>query len=171
MAGVSVPVAPYRRHIFVTKPFAGVTRQTPMTVDYRTTFYFHPEGEGLLMGMSDPAEPESFRTDVDWDFLDHMVEHATERFPGLEDAEIMTGWAGLYEITPDHQGVVGQSAEVPGLWLGCGFSGHGFMQAPAVGEVLADLVLGREPAFDVSGLRPDRFAEGVTLPVGERAVI
>jgi sarcosine oxidase subunit beta len=171
MAGVSVPVAPYRRHIFVTKPFAGVTRQTPMTVDYRTTFYFHPEGEGLLMGMSDPAEPESFRTDVDWDFLDHMVEHATERFPGLEDAEIMTGWAGLYEITPDHQGVVGESAEVPGLWLGCGFSGHGFMQAPAVGEVLADLVLGREPAFDVSGLRPDRFAEGVTLPVGERAVI
>ncbi|HXA41395.1 MAG TPA: FAD-binding oxidoreductase [Candidatus Solibacter sp.] len=169
MAGATVPVAPYRRHIFVTKPFSGITRVTPMTVDYRTTFYFHPEGDGLLMGMSDPAEPESFRTDVDWDFLDHMVEHATERFPTLEEAEIMTGWAGLYEVTPDHQGIVGESEEVSGLWLCCGFSGHGFMQAPAVGELCADLIVGREPAFDISGLRPGRFAEGVE--VEERAVI
>ncbi len=169
MAGAMVPVAPYRRHIFVTKPFSAITRVTPMTVDYRTTFYFHPEGDGLLMGMSDPAEPESFRTDVDWDFLDHMVEHATERFPALEEAEIMTGWAGLYEVTPDHQGIVGESEEVPGLWLCCGFSGHGFMQAPAVGELCADLMVGREPAFDVSGLRPGRFADGVE--VEERAVI
>jgi sarcosine oxidase subunit beta len=171
MAGASVPVAPFRRHIFVTKPFAGITRRTPMTVDYRTTFYFHPEGDGLLLGMSDPAEPESFRTDVDWDFLDHMVEHATDRFPALENAEIMTGWAGLYEVTPDHQGIVGESEEVPGLWLCCGFSGHGFMQAPAVGELLADLAVGREPAFDISGLRPGRFAEGAALPIGESAVI
>ena len=169
MAGATVPVAPYRRHIFVTKPFAGITRLTPMTVDYRTTFYFHPEGDGLLMGMSDPAEPESFRTDVDWDFLDHMVEHATDRFPTLEEAEIMTGWAGLYEVTPDHQGIIGESDAVPGLWLCCGFSGHGFMQAPAVGELCADLMVGTEPAFDISGLRPGRFADGVE--VEERAVI
>src|SRR3981081_1108419 len=113
-AGVCVPVAPYRRHIFVTKPFGGITRETPMTVDYRTSFYFHPEGDGLLLGMTDPAEPESFRTDVDWDFLDHMVEHATHRFPALEEAEIMTGWAGLYEVTPDNQGIVGESVQAPG---------------------------------------------------------
>jgi sarcosine oxidase subunit beta len=169
MAGATVPVAPYRRHIFVTKPFAGITRHTPMTVDYRTSFYFHPEGDGLLLGMTDPAEPESFRTDVDWDFLDHMVEHATHRFPALEEAEIMTGWAGLYEVTPDNQGIVGESAEAPGLWLCCGFSGHGFMQAPAVGELLADAITGQRPAFDFSSLRPDRFAEGVV--VQESAVI
>jgi sarcosine oxidase subunit beta len=169
MAGVPVPVAPYRRHIFVTKLFSGITRQTPMTVDYRTSFYFHPEGDGLLMGMSDPAEPESFRTDVEWDFLDHMVQHATHRFPALETAEIMTGWAGLYEITPDHQGIIGESRQAPGLWLCCGFSGHGFMQAPAVGELCADLVVGREPAFDIGNLRPERFADGQTLE--ERAVI
>ncbi|MFN2465618.1 MAG: NAD(P)/FAD-dependent oxidoreductase [Candidatus Dormibacteria bacterium] len=126
MAGVEVPVAPYRRHIFVTKPFAQVTRTTPMTVDYRTSFYFHPEGDGVLLGMSDPGEPESFRTDVDWDFLDHLVEHATARFPALEEAEIMTGWAGLYEVTPDHQAIIGESKEA-GLWLCTGFSGHGFM--------------------------------------------
>ena len=88
-----------------------------MTVDYRTSFYFHPEGDGLLLGMSDPAEPPSFRTDVDWDFLDHLVEHAVERFPALEQARVMTGWAGLYEVTPDHQAIIG---EVAGRGPGCG---------------------------------------------------
>ena len=168
MAGIDVPVSPYRRHIFVTKPFAPVTRQTPMTVDIRTSFYFHPEGDGVLLGMTDPAEPSSFRTDVDWDFLDHLVEHATQRFPGLESAEIMTGWAGLYEVTPDHQAIIGES-ERPGLWLCCGFSGHGFMQAPAVGDLCSDLMLGREPAFSLDALRPSRFAEGDYTQ--ERAVI
>jgi sarcosine oxidase subunit beta len=169
MAGIAVPVAPYRRHIFVTKPFGAITRQTPMTVDYRTTFYFHPEGDGLLLGMTDPAEPESFRTDVDWDFLDHLVEHATQRFPALEDAEIMTGWAGLYEVTPDNQAIVGESADAPGLWLCCGFSGHGFMQAPAVGQICAEAITGDEPVVDISSLRPGRFAEGALLR--ESAVI
>jgi sarcosine oxidase subunit beta len=159
-AGVDIPVAPYRRHIFVTQPFDGITRQTPMTVDVRTSFYFHPEGDGALLGMSDPAEPESFRTDVDWDFLDHLVGHAVERFPALERAQISTGWAGLYEVTPDHQAIIGEASGAPGLWLCCGFSGHGFMQAPAAGELLADAMTGREPAFDISPLRPSRFAEG-----------
>jgi sarcosine oxidase subunit beta len=168
LAGTAVPVEPYRRHIFVTKPFASVTRTTPMTVDYRTSFYFHPEGDGVLIGMSDPAEPPSFRTDVDWDFLDHLVQHATERFPALESAEIMTGWAGLYEVTPDHQAIIGES-DVPGFWLCCGFSGHGFMQAPAVGELCADLMLGKTPAFSIESLRPARFAEGDYAE--ERAVI
>ncbi|MEA2646780.1 MAG: hypothetical protein QOE92_1863 [Chloroflexota bacterium] len=169
MAGADIPVVPYRRHIFVTGPFAGASRTTPMTVDYRTSFYFHPEGEGLLLGMSDPAEPPGFRSDVDWDFLDHLVEHAVDRYPGLEQAQVMTGWAGLYEVTPDHQAIIGESPELPGLWLCTGFSGHGFMQAPAVGELAADLVLGRAPAFDITALRPGRFADGEL--VTERAVI
>ena len=169
LAGIDVPVAPFRRHIFVTKPFDGITRSTPMTVDFRSSFYFHPEGDGLLLGMSDPAEPESFRTDVDWDFLDHLVQHATDRFPALERAQIMTGWAGLYEVTPDHQAIIGEAPEAPGLWLCTGFSGHGFMQAPAAGEVCADLMAGQEPPFDISRLRPGRFAEGDV--VEERAVI
>ena len=168
MAGIEIPVVPYRRHIFVTQPFDEIARTTPMTVDYRTSFYFHPEGDGALLGMSDPAEPPSYRTDIEWDFLDHLVEHAVHRFPALERAEISTGWAGLYEVTPDHQAIIGE-AERPGLWLCCGFSGHGFMQAPAVGEICAGLVLGRQPVFDVSALRPGRFKSGDY--VEERAVI
>ena len=153
----------------MTGPFQAVPRTNPMTVDFRTSFYFHPEGDGLLMGMSDPAEPESFRTDVEWDFLDHLVEHAVARWPALERAEIMTGWAGLYEVTPDNQAIIGEAPGAPGLWLCCGFSGHGFMQAPAVGELTADLMLDRATPFDISSLRPSRFSEGDY--VVERAVI
>jgi sarcosine oxidase subunit beta len=169
MVGVDIPVVPYRRHIFVTGPVEGADRDTPMTVDYHTSFYFHPEADGLLLGMSDPAEPPSYRTDVDWDFLDHLVEHAVARFPALAEARVQTGWAGLYEVTPDHQPLIGEVAECPGLWLCTGFSGHGFMQAPAVGELCGDLMVGRDPAFDISALRPARFKEGASEE--ERAVI
>jgi sarcosine oxidase subunit beta len=169
MAGVRVPVQPFRRHIFVTEPFR-LDPEPPMTVDFRTSFYLHPEGQGLLLGMSDPDEPSSFDTSVAWDFLEHLVEHATHRVPALEKASIATGWAGLYEVSPDHQAIVGESPDLPGFWLCCGFSGHGFMQAPAVGALLADAIAGRPPAIDITPFSPARFAAGGEL-VPEAAVI
>jgi len=108
MAGVEVPVKPFRRHIFVTEEFA-LQPDPPFTVDARTSFYFHPEGNGMLLGMSDPAEPSSFDTNVDWSFLEHLVEHATHRLPILERAAIKTGWAGLYEVSPDRSAIIGRA--------------------------------------------------------------
>jgi sarcosine oxidase subunit beta len=140
-----------------------------MTVDFHTSFYFHPEGDGLLLGMSDPDEPASFDTSVAWDFLEHLIEHATWRLPALERARIRTGWAGLYEMSPDHQGIVGEAPGRSGLWLCCGFSGHGFMQAPAIGHLLAERLLGKEPEIDLSPYSPDRFVDGRGEP--EVAVI
>ena len=157
MAGVDVPVTPYRRHIFLTETFA-LRRRPPMVVDFRTSFYFHPEGDGLMLGMSDPAEPPGYDTSVSWDFLTHLIEHATHRLPVLEQAAIRTGWAGLYEVSPDHNAIVGPAPGVEGLWLCCGFSGHGFMQAPAMGHLLAQRLLGREPDIDLSPYAPERFA-------------
>ena len=168
MAGVSVPVKPYRRHIFVTEPFS-LSRPVPMTVDFHSSFYFHPEGDGLLLAMSDPAEPPSFDTSVAWDFLEHLIEHATWRLPVLERATIRTGWAGLYEVSPDNQAIVGESPELAGFWLCCGFSGHGFMQAPAIGHLLAERLLGGEPEIDLAPYAPQRFAHGDLRP--EAAVI
>jgi sarcosine oxidase subunit beta len=168
LAGVAVPVTPFRRHIFLTEAFA-LSRPVPMTVDFHTSFYFHPEGDGLLLGMSDPDEPASFDTSVAWDFLEHLIEHATWRLPALARSRIRTGWAGLYEMSPDHQGIVGEAPGRPGLWLCCGFSGHGFMQAPAIGHLLADRLLGREPEIDLAPYAPGRFAEGRGEP--EVAVI
>ncbi len=167
LASVDVPVRPYRRHLFLTETFA-LGREPPMTVDMATSFYFHREGDGLLLGMSDPAEPSSFDTTVDWSFLEHLVEHATHRLPVLERAAIKAGWAGLYEVSPDNQAIVGES-ELGGFWLCCGFSGHGFMQAPAVGRLLAAKITGATPEIDLLPFDPGRFARGATIP--ESAVI
>ena len=167
LAGVDVPVKPFRRHLFLTEPFP-MDPEPPMTVDMSTSLYLHPEGEGLLIGMSDPAEPSSFDTSVDWGFLEHLVQHATHRMPILEQAAIRTGWAGLYEVSPDNHAIVGES-ELHGLWLCCGFSGHGFMQAPAVGRLLAGQITGAPVEIDLSPFRPDRFATAASTP--ETAVI
>ncbi len=157
---------PYRRHLFLTEAFA-LRREPPMTVDMGTSFYFHPEGDGLLLGMSDPAEPSSFDTSVDWGFLEHLVEHATHRLPVLERAAIRTGWAGLYEVSPDHQAIVGES-ELPGFWLCCGFSGHGFMQAPAIGRLLAAEITGRrQPRSTSRPFVPSRFAARASAVAGD----
>lgn len=162
LASVDVPVKPFRRHLFLTETFA-LDREPPMTVDMATSFYFHPEGDGYLLGMSDPAEPSSFDTTVDWGFLEHLVEHATHRLPALERAAIKTGWAGLYEVSPDNQAIVGES-ELAGFWLCCGFSGHGFMQAPAVGRLLAAEITGAGSEIDLTPFRPDRFSRGASTP-------
>ena len=71
---------------------------------------------------------------------------------------IAHGWKGYYEVTPDHNGLVGEAPGIERLLYATGFSGHGFMQAPAVGEIVRDLVLGREPFVDVSPLSVERFA-------------
>jgi sarcosine oxidase subunit beta len=168
LAGVDIPVKPYRRHMFLTETLA-LQKTPPMTVDFHSSFYFHPEGEGLLLGMSDPDEPSSFDTEIAWGSLEHLVEHATWRVPALQRAAIKTGWAGLYEITPDSQAIVGESATLKGFWMCCGFSGHGFMQAPAAGHLLAEKLLGREPEIDITPFAPDRFARGELVP--EAAVI
>ena len=170
MAGVEVPVLPYRRHTFVTGAFPAVARSNPMTVDFATSFYFHPEGDGLLIGMSDRDEPSTFSQDVDWGFLERVVEAAARRAPVLaESASIKTGWAGLYEVTPDHQAILGPAAAVEGFWCACGFSGHGFMQAPAAGLLLAQQLLDGRTDIDISAFGHDRFARGQL--VAERNVI
>src|SRR5205823_353484 len=130
-AGLEVPVLPFRRHIAVTDTFPAVSRTTPMTVDFHTSFYFHPEGDGVLLGMSDRDEGPGYSTDVDWDFLERMFETAAARAPALASAGMKTAWAGLYESTPDHQAILGPLPEVEGLWCAAGYSGHGFMQATA----------------------------------------
>jgi sarcosine oxidase, subunit beta len=169
LAGVEVPVDPYRRHIWVTDHLPEVGRQTPMTVDFTTSFYFHPEGDGLLFGMSDREEGPTFSTEINEGFLERVTEVGLHRLPALERAGIRTAWAGLYEVTPDHQAALGPAGRVGGFWCACGFSGHGFMQAPAVGEQLAQLLVDGHSDIDLSALTPDRFATG-TLAT-ERNVI
>jgi sarcosine oxidase subunit beta len=169
MAGLEIPVLPYRRHIAVTGTFPALPRTTPMTVDFRTSLYFHPEGDGVLIGMSDRTEPPAFVTDVNWEFLEKMFEEAARRAPALASAGVKTAWAGLYESTPDHQAILGPIAEVEGFWCAAGFSGHGFMQAPAAALLLSQLLLDRRSDIDISSFAFERFARGAL--VTERNII
>jgi sarcosine oxidase subunit beta len=169
LAGVEIPVLPYRRHIAVTGTFPALPRSTPMTVDFRTSLYFHPEGDGVLIGMSDRAEPPGFVTDVSWEFLEKMFEQAALRAPALAGAGIKTAWAGLYESTPDHQAILGPVGELEGFWCAAGFSGHGFMQAPAAALLVTELLLDHKSEIDISPFAFERFARGAL--VTERNVI
>src|SRR5947208_12140828 len=123
MAGLEIPVLPYRRHIAVTGTFPAVPRNSPMTVDFQTSLYFHPEGEGVLIGMSDRAEGPGYATDVNWEFLEKMFEQAARRAPALAGAGIKTAWAGLYESTPDPQAILGQVTGAKGFCSAAGSSG------------------------------------------------
>jgi sarcosine oxidase subunit beta len=163
MVDVDLPVEPVRRQVVVTEPVVGLPSM-PMTIDYATSFYFHREGTGLLMGMSDPAEPTGFSTHVDDDFLALLGSVIELRAPRLADVGVAHRWAGLYEVTPDHNALVGQISAPIRFLYATGFSGHGFLQAPAVGEVVRDLVLGRAPSIDVTALSAERFPRGRTRP-------
>ena len=162
-AGVELPVQPYRRHCFTTKPLAFARDTLPMIVDMGSGVYMHRESGGLLMGLADKSEPPSFDTSVNWDFLERVVEPAIERVPALEAAEFGDAWAGLYETTPDHNAVLGPPAGVEGLMLANGFSGHGFMQAPGVGQLIAEWIVDGRPSLDLSELRLERFREHEAL--------
>jgi sarcosine oxidase, subunit beta len=164
MAGVAVPVEPYRRHVFITHGFPEVPRNHIFVIDFETSFYFHREGEGVLMGMSDPDEPSSFIDAVDWNFLDRVTDVGVRRFPPLAKASIRRAWAGLYEVTPDANPIIGEATQLPGFFLATGFSGHGFMHGPVVGELVADLILRRQPQIDISSFSPDRFSRTAARP-------
>ncbi|HVP14800.1 MAG TPA: FAD-binding oxidoreductase [Terriglobales bacterium] len=158
-AGVDLPVKPVRRHCFTTEPLPLARESLPMIVDMGSGVYMHRESGGLLLGYANPEEPEGFNLVVNWDLLERIVEPAMHRVPALESAQISNGWAGLYETTPDHNSVLGPPRGVEGLMLANGFSGHGFMHAPAVGQLVAEWIVDGKPSLDLSPLRLERFAE------------
>ena len=177
MLGVDVPVEPERRHIFIASAPGGgswddarhrgrVPASRLLVIDFETTFYFHREGGGLLFGMGDPDERPGFDITVRWDFLPKVIEVAMQRLPALADAAVSHAWAGLYEMTPDHNPIIGPSTDVDGFYTIAGFSGHGFQHAPAAGRILADLIAGRDPQFDLKPFELDRFSRRVAAGEG-----
>jgi sarcosine oxidase subunit beta len=143
--GVDLPVTPERRYIYHVDGRGPLPEQTPLTIDFSTGFYFHSEGPGLLLGGP-------------WPTADELAPVALHRLPILGDLGIAHGWSGFYEMSPDHNAIVGATDQPTGFLYGTGFSGHGFQQSPVVGEYLADLALGRTPALDLSPFSLDRFA-------------
>ena len=164
LAGVDLPVTPLRRQILFTEAMPGLPTDLPMTIDFSTSFYFHREGPGLLMGMSDPGETPGFKLERSDDWVPALIEAAERRAPRIARAGIRGGWAGLYEMTPDHNAIIGEARGVSRFLYATGFSGHGFLQGPAVGEIVRDLVMGREPFVDVAPLSAERFGAAALRP-------
>lgn len=159
MAGVDVPVKPYRRQLFFTVPFPWIPDPVPLVIDFHRAWYFRREGPGLLISGPKDNFP-SFNINVDYDAMVEAAENSMYRVPLMEKAEINRGWAGSYEISPDHHAILGEVPTLPGFFLANGFSGHGFQHSPAVGLVIAELILGEKPSLDVSCLSIDRFRKG-----------
>ena len=163
-AGIELPVEPVLREVVTTAPVDGLPESIPLTVDCTTGFYFHREGPGLLLGMADRDQPAGFDAPTDPAWLERVTEVAVRRAPAFLDMGIAHGWKGYYEVTPDHNGLVGEAAGARRFLYATGFSGHGFMQAPAVGEIVRDLVLGRTPFVDIEPLSVERFARAALRP-------
>ncbi|MFF3846226.1 NAD(P)/FAD-dependent oxidoreductase [Streptomyces sp. NPDC002328] len=165
MVGVDLPVQPLRRQIAVTEAVpGGLPPGLPMTIDFNSTLYFHAEGPGLLVGMSDPDERPGFATDPHDRWIPRLAAAMQRRAPSLLDLRRTGGWAGLYEVTPDHNALIGEATSVSRFLYATGFSGHGFLQGPAVGEVVRDLYLGRVPFVDVTPLGAGRFEADAPRP-------
>ena len=164
MVDTPLPVTPVRRQIVFTEPLAELPAVVPFTIDFATTYYFHREGRGLLLGMSDPDEEPGFDLGYSENWLPRLGAAIGTRTPQLLDVGLRNGWAGLYEVTPDHNALIGRSTTTPNVLYATGFSGHGFLQAPAVGEIVRDLHLDRAPFVDIAPLSTDRF----TRPGGAR---
>jgi sarcosine oxidase subunit beta len=166
MAGVELPVAPLRRQLVPTEPFAGLPKRFPMVIDMSTGFHFRREGQGILLAWNDPEETPGFKTDFDNSFVEKILTRAAYRVPCLAEAEVnpRRAWGGLYEMTPDHHAIIGPAPNVKGLFFVNGFSGHGVMHSPASGRITADLILqGKSELIDVAKLSVERFAEGRVL--------
>lgn len=166
--GVDLPVTPYKRELLVTEPMPEPIEMA-FTIDYATSFYWHREGPGILTGFSRKDVDPGFDTSRDADFPERLAELAAVRAPALLDLGVRSGWAGLYEVTPDHNALLGESKSVSRFLYATGFSGHGFLQGPAIGEILRDMYLGVAPFIDVSPLDVERFTTGELRP--ERNIV
>lgn len=171
LAGLSVPIEPLRQMLFrCTLPHTWPYR-FPMLIDPGGVHWRHDDAtepggaDRIILAFTNWGEKtgENFSPDADrWkkDFYPAMI----NRVPELCDVTAVEGWAGLYEMTPDHNPVLGPHPDLSGFIFANGFSGHGLMMSPATGKIVSEFVrLGRSEMFDVAIFAPDRFARGALI--------
>ena len=166
MVGIELPVEPLRRMLVPTEPFDQFPHTAPMIIDMSTGFHFRPESRGFLLAWNDPEETPGYKMDFEPTFIEKILTRAADRVPVFENVAVnpKRAWAGLYEMTPDHHPILGESPTVPGFFFANGFSGHGVMHSPATGKILSDLILtGKTDLIAASLLNFSRFAEGRTI--------
>jgi sarcosine oxidase, subunit beta len=147
LVGLDLPVVGEPRWMHYTPEAGGLPDSLPLTVDFSSGFYFHREGPGLVFGGREPT-------------IEGVATHATRRLPLLTDLPIQSSWWGYYEMSPDRNALVGEALDPTRFLYATGFSGHGFQQAPAVGEFLAERIVGIIPTLNLAPFSAERFARG-----------
>ncbi len=160
--GVDLPVRPLCRQLLLTSPIADLSPELPMTIEQETTFHFRRRDDRLVLAMTDPEPRWGWDGSVDESLFDDRLARLAHRYPPAAAAVIETAWAGFYDMTPDAHPIIGQVAD--GVYAACGFSGHGFMQSPAVGRALAEEILEGASSFDLGPYRLERFQAGAVFP-------
>jgi sarcosine oxidase subunit beta len=168
MAGVRMPNRPWRREVLVTAPIR-------RTIEAAVTFYRPSEGwfnqtlrGEVVMGAVDPGEPVGVNQRSSWAFLRRTAELMTRKAPALRDVTVIRQWAGMYDVTPDHQPIVGPTAQLEGWWQAVGWSGRGMLLAPFLTELLAEHLVTGTPPEMLRAFLPDRFSP-TTNAEGEQA--
>src|SRR5947209_5603718 len=167
LLGYDLCVRPMRRMLIPTEPFTGLSHEIPMVIDMSNGFHFRPEAAGFLLAWNDPDEGYSFNTDFDPNFIEKVLTRAADRVPVFENLAVNPKrcWAGRYEMSPDHHGILDEVDEHPDFYIASGFSGHGVMHAPSSGKIIADLITRgvTDIVSDASVLNPRRFQTGELL--------
>jgi sarcosine oxidase subunit beta len=159
---VDIPIKPYPRKILITNSFSdGIPVQIPLIIDIDSTFSFGREGKGLIFA-NNQETASSFELVFPQDYDDKVIKTAFQRVPATEHCSLSSPDAGLYELTPDSNPIVSEIPDVKGLYCCSGFAGHGFMHAPAIGELMAELITKGKTSLDISSYNIDRFAKGLS---------
>jgi len=159
MAGVKLPNFSEKHEIVITEPIEfGVC--PPMLMSFSGNYYIQQRPHGSIIGGCSPeGHPADFEVKSTWDFLSHMSQTFIKLLPRTKGVRIVRQWAGLYDMTPDRQPVIGET-EVKGFFLSTGYSGHGFMFGPITGQLMAELITKGTTSIDISMLDYRRFERG-----------
>ncbi|MEP6910424.1 MAG: FAD-dependent oxidoreductase [Actinomycetota bacterium] len=157
-----LPVRPLCRQLVDVGPIRGLPDDLPMVLEAESGFHFRRRGDTLRLAMSEPSPRWTDREEVDDALVENWCARLGHRYPSAAGAPVDRAWAGLYDMTPDAHPIIGWVAE--GVYAACGFSGHGFMQSPAVGKAVAEELIDGEAAVDLTPYRLERFADGAVFP-------
>jgi sarcosine oxidase, subunit beta len=163
--GYDLPIEPEYHQVAILKNAPGMKGGGMACIDSITATYFRSDAQDkFLVGDfygKRPVDPDNFPQRASDESLEEIIERASRRIPKLENAEVMRGVTGVYDMTPDARPLLGEIPGIPGLHVCAGFSGMGFKIAPAIGLVMSELLLdGSGKTLDISSFRPSRFAEG-----------
>jgi glycine/D-amino acid oxidase-like deaminating enzyme len=166
--GYDLPIEPEFHQVAILKNAPGMKGGGCACIDSATATYFRSDAhDKFLVGDfhgKRPIDPDNFPQRASEESLEEIIERASRRVPKLENAEVMRGVTGVYDMTPDSRPILGEIPDVRGLYVCAGFSGMGFKISPAIGRVMAELLLdGKGKTVDITSFRPGRFAEGTPI--------